>query len=155
MGETTRSTLLVVGYGNPLRQDDGFGYQVAERLLEMLLEHVQVIACHQLTPELAEPLSRSEAAVFVDAKWGEPVGLLEWQPVSSATAGGAPFAHSLTAADLMALAHTLYGSAPTQAYLLTVRSVHFAHGERLSPAVEEAIPHAITQIVQFLHRLQQ
>lgn len=153
MAETTRSALLVVGYGNPLRQDDGFGYQVAERLLEILAEEAQVIPCHQLTPELAEPLSRSEAVAFVDAKWGEPVGLLEWQPVGTAPAGGASFAHSLTAADLMALAHTLYGSVPTQAYLLTVRSVHFAHGEGLSPAVEEAVPHAVTQIVQFLRRL--
>lgn len=141
-------SFLLIGYGNPLRQDDGFGYRVAERLLEEAGEDMHVIACHQLTPELAEPLSRCRTAIFVDAKEGEPVGELEWERVFPSSAAHPLFAHSLTPANLLALAQGLYGSAPAQAYLLTVRSVHFAHGEGLSPAVEEAVAQAVRRILQ-------
>ncbi|MDW8104757.1 MAG: hydrogenase maturation protease [Armatimonadota bacterium] len=139
-------SILVIGYGNPLRQDDGFGYRVAELLQEASLEGVQALACHQLTPELAEPLSRCVVALFVDAREGEPVGQLEWETVTADPSAQMLFAHSLTPANLLALAQTLYGSAPARAYLLTVRSVHFAHAEGLSPAVEKAVKQAVAQI---------
>jgi hydrogenase maturation protease len=71
---------LVIGYGNPLRRDDGFGYQVARRLAELLpADRADVIACHQLTPELAEPISRSELVIFVDARQGAEPGRVDWQ----------------------------------------------------------------------------
>lgn len=141
--------ILVIGYGNPLRQDDGFGYQVAERLLEEAGKNMHVIACHQLTPELAEPISQCRVAIFVDVKEGEPVGQLEWERVNASPATPSFFAHALTPTNLLALAQALYGSAPAQAYLLTARSVHFAHGQELSSAVEAAVSHAVTQIVHF------
>ena len=59
---------LIIGYGNPLRSDDGFGWH-ASRLLarELAGQDAEVITCHQLTPELAEPLSQCSRAVFIDA----------------------------------------------------------------------------------------
>ncbi|GIV20978.1 MAG: hydrogenase maturation protease [Armatimonadota bacterium] len=146
-------TLLVIGYGNTLRQDDGFGWRVAERLLQEPMEGVQVIACHQLTPELAEPLSRCRAVVFVDAREGEPVGKMEWETVTAPSSPNASFTHSAGPADLCLLAQALYGSAPAQASLLTVRSVHFEHGEELSPAVQEAVERAIAAIQCFALRV--
>lgn len=138
--------VLVIGYGNTLRQDDGFGWRVAERLLEEPTEGIQVIACHQLTPELAEPLSRCRIAVFVDAREGEPAGQLEWETISAVPSAKASFTHSARPADLCLMAQTLYGSAPAQAYLLTVRSVHFGHAEGLSPEVEKAVDEATAAI---------
>ncbi len=153
MGEQERFAIsysvLVIGYGNTLRQDDGFGWWVAERLQQEATEGMQVIACHQLTPELAEPLSRCRIALFVDAREGEPAGQLEWETVSAVPSGNASFTHSAGPADLCLLAQTLYGSAPAQAYLLTVRSTHFELGKELSPEVEKAIEVALKRIGAF------
>src|SRR5208282_6599133 len=68
------STALVIGYGNPLRSDDGFGWHASRLLAEALTgRDVEVITCHQLTPELAHPLSQCRRAVFIDADaQGEP-----------------------------------------------------------------------------------
>ncbi|GIV15324.1 MAG: hydrogenase maturation protease [Armatimonadota bacterium] len=150
------SPILVIGYGNTLRQDDGFGWRVAERLIQEPVEGVQVIACHQLTPELAEPLSRCRIAVFVDAREGEPVGKMEWETVTTPPSPNASFTHSAGPAELCLLAQVLYGSAPAQAYLLTVRSMYFEHDDQLSPEVEKAVQQAAAAIKRFAygHKLQ-
>lgn len=140
--------VLVIGYGNTLRQDDGFGWRVAERLQEDPIGGVQAILCQQLTPELAEPLSRCRVAIFVDAREGQPTGQLEWETIPATPSPNDPFTHSTHPADLCLMAQMVYGSAPAQAYLLTVRSVHFGYGEGLSPEVEEAVGRAIQRIKQ-------
>ena len=44
--------VLVVGYGNALRTDDGVGWHAAERLADdPRLADATVIAVHQLTPD--------------------------------------------------------------------------------------------------------
>ena len=47
----TGAGVLVVGYGNPLRGDDGFGCHAAALLAaDPRLEEARVLARHQLTP---------------------------------------------------------------------------------------------------------
>lgn len=72
-----RRQLLVIGYGNTLRGDDGAGPAAAERVRAWALPHVTVITCHQLTPELADACRRADFVVFVDAltPGPEPAGL--------------------------------------------------------------------------------
>ena len=58
--------VLVLAYGNPLRRDDGVGWVIGERLAELLPEEaVDVRVLHQLTPELAEPISRASRAFWL------------------------------------------------------------------------------------------
>ena len=60
--------VLVIGYGNTLRTDDGVGRLAAERLADdPRLDGVRVIGRHQLTPELALDVSQAALVVFVDA----------------------------------------------------------------------------------------
>jgi hydrogenase maturation protease len=60
--------VLIIGYGNPLRSDDGVGWQAAELLTDdPRLADAQILACHQLTPELAEDVSRAGFVVLIDA----------------------------------------------------------------------------------------
>ena len=60
--------VLVIGYGNPLRGDDGAGWKAAELLAEdPRLAGAVVLARHQLTPELADDVSRASLVVLVDA----------------------------------------------------------------------------------------
>src|SRR5271169_1528567 len=54
---------LIIGYGNPLRSDDGFGWHAGRLLAQSLADQdAKIITCHQLTPELAETLSQSSRA---------------------------------------------------------------------------------------------
>src|ERR1044072_3449496 len=64
---TDTRDFLVIGYGNELRGDDGVGPRVARAVQQLSLPHVRVLVQHQLTPELAEDISRARAVVFVDA----------------------------------------------------------------------------------------
>ena len=99
--------LLVVGYGNELRCDDGVGPKVAAALQEMKLPGVRTITCHQLTPELAEPVSQARRVVFVDAAVDAAAGI-QWRELRPA-ATGRIMAHaaapSLDASEL----HKLHG----------------------------------------------
>ena len=56
---------LVVGVGNPLREDDGVGWHLAEALAQT---GVPTHTCHQLLPELAAELSQVDLVLFVDAR---------------------------------------------------------------------------------------
>ncbi len=58
--------ITVVGYGNSLRGDDGFGIYVGEALLSF----TNVILTHQLTPELIYKLENSDFVIFIDAGFG-------------------------------------------------------------------------------------
>ena len=58
--------LLVIGYGNDLRSDDGAGRVVAERIEGLGLDGVRVISRSQLTPEMSLELVDAREAVFVD-----------------------------------------------------------------------------------------
>jgi hydrogenase maturation protease len=130
---------LVIGYGNPLRGDDAVGWHAAEYLMKTHCHpDVQIITCHQLTPELAERVSRSALVVFIDAEEREPVGAVSCRAVGPA-ATRTPFAHYLSPAALLALAAQLYGACPPAA-VFSVSSTAFDCGERLSPAVVSALP---------------
>ena len=60
--------VLVIGYGNALRADDGVGWHAAGLLADdPRLVGATVMALHQLAPELALDLSAATLAVLVDA----------------------------------------------------------------------------------------
>ena len=59
--------VLVIGYGNTLRGDDGIGPAVAGEIDRLAVPGVRVIVVHQLTPELAADLAACRRAVFIDA----------------------------------------------------------------------------------------
>src|ERR1017187_6668201 len=91
------SRILIIGYGNPLRGDDAFGWRVAERLLE--LNHdpaVEILCLHQLTPELMDPLSRADFAIFIDACAGGKPGAIAERRIEAGAAGTASFTHHAT-----------------------------------------------------------
>ncbi|MBL8130610.1 MAG: hydrogenase maturation protease [Anaerolineae bacterium] len=135
---------LVVGCGSLVRGDDAIGQIVAEALRERLPD-AEIIAVTQLTPELAEPLSRAEKAYFIDAAaacTGEAPGFIRIQQVEQDRAGGA-FSHNVTPARLLTAAEALYGSAPPT-LLITITAESFAITETLSPALCAALPTIMT-----------
>lgn len=140
---------LVIGYGSPVRGDDGLGQVAAARLMQEQWRHeVEVIACHQLTPELVEPVGRSELVIFIDVRAACPPGQITRTVVRPSTPSGA-FTHHVTPASLLRGAQELYGSCPA-ALLFSVSAVQFDYDLALSPQVEAALPGLLSQIRRIL-----
>ena len=132
--------ILIIGWGNPLRGDDGVGWRAAERLAETLEGHdVAVRVSHQLMPEFAEEISRSGFVVFIDAACDNGAGELRFERVEPDCAPSAAFSHQLSPQALVGMAERLYGSRP-EACFFSVGGRAFEYGETLSPEVEAALP---------------
>ncbi len=147
--------VLVLGYGNPLRGDDGAG-PAAARLLEEEKpgSGVEVAACHQLMPELAEKISRTSLVIFLDACASDPPGEVRSREIRPSRTPGDPFTHGLTPEALMVWAGTLYGSVP-RAYLVSIGACSFELDERLSPAVAQGLPEMVACVRSIIARFEE
>jgi hydrogenase maturation protease len=135
--------LLVIGYGNELRSDDCVGPRVAEAVAEMKLAGVRAIACHQLTPELAEAVSLAGAVVFVDAAADSGLGVQTRMIGPSRTAQ--IMAHAGDPRCLLALARDVFGRCPP-AWEIVVPGKNFDFGERLSAQAARGLAFAVGEI---------
>jgi len=144
--------ILILGYGNPLRTDDGLGWRAAELLSsQFLADEVQVQTCHQLLPEMVDMIGQVEATIFIDAAQdGEP-GELRCERVLP-EAVPARFTHQLSPAAMLAWSQKLYGRCP-QAFLVSVCGGSFALGGRLSPAVSASLPRLAELVGALTNRL--
>src|SRR5690349_8315478 len=109
--------LLVIGYGNTLRSDDGVGPLAVEQVEKLNLPGVRAIIRGLLTPELAEPISQARRVVFVDASV-EAGARLQLRPLSPG-ASSQIMAHAADPRTLLALARDVFGHAPP-AWWLTI-----------------------------------
>ena len=138
---------LIIGYGNPLRGDDAFGYRAAEFLREENADpEVEILPVHQLTPELADRIARASSVVFIDAAVGETPGELLKRDVQP-DATGDPFTHQATASALLFAAQALYGRVPP-ATLITVTAANLDFGRPLSPPVQEALDNLLSTFMK-------
>lgn len=151
---------LIIGYGNPLRGDDGVGIRAAELLAggetgegasSLCSDGVEVIACHQLSIELAATIADVDRLILIDAcAVGQPGALTEQVLTPRIPSDGSnSLSHHLDARGLLAAAQILYGKAlPT--ILLTLSGGSFDYGETLSPPVARALPKLIARIRDLL-----
>jgi hydrogenase maturation protease len=135
--------LLVIGYGNTLRRDDGVGPKVADAVAALALPGVRSLACPLLTPELADPISRARVAIFVDAAVDAPreVQLRMLAPADTSRI----MAHAASPATLLALARDVFGHAP-EAWWLTIPAEDLGIGEELSPLAQRGLEIAVAEI---------
>jgi hydrogenase maturation protease len=134
------SKILVIGYGNPLRADDGLGCHVARQIAHHLQgdERVEVIPCHQLAPEIARNIADADFVIFVDASTeGEPGTIIETTVVPDPECSG-KFGDNTTPATLLAAAKALHGQCP-QAVLFNMTGWCFDFGEQMSQIVGERL----------------
>jgi hydrogenase maturation protease len=137
--------VIVIGYGNSLRQDDGAGIVLAERLASCWRYKgalVQLLTTRQLAPELAAEIALPETAavVFVDTqagKLGDPVEVKSLMETAQSPGLG----HQLGPAALMTYVALLAGR-NVPAWLVTVPGVAFDHGEGFSATSQAALDRA-------------
>jgi hydrogenase maturation protease len=133
--------VVVAGYGNPLRGDDGVGWRVAEAVAEKWGERVCVLMGQQPTPEWAPELAAADLAFLVDATHEAVPGLCvrRLEPI---VGGQLLDGHTLGPEQLLGLAEALYGHVP-ESYLLLLPAENLDFGERLSPGTARAAKRAL------------
>ena len=141
------SDIVVIGYGNELRGDDGVGPHVA-RAIARRHANIRVIATHQLTPELAECLAQSKLAIFVDACENVRRADVLATPLAPAAISDTA-SHDSSPRSLLDLALTVYGRAPA-AWLVTVPAFDLSHREGLSAATSALAEAACVRIEKLL-----
>lgn len=142
--------ILILGYGNSLRNDDGVGQFVVNEIASRQWPNVRGIARTQLLPELAEDIAAADLVIFVDADVRPALGDLEPDIVriSCLTPPDVPLQtamHSLTPEGLLALAKLLYGRSP-RARLVSIPVKDTELGDTLSPQAQHGAHAAIALI---------
>ena len=148
----TAAGVLVVGYGSTLRSDDGVGWHVADRLADdPRLAGAEVLARHQLTPELAADVARAALVVLVDAAIGGEPGSIMLRRVRPRRPAPASWSHHLDPESLAGLAEALYGAVPP-VVLVEVAAASVAPGGNLSPPLERLVPEVMQVVIQVAGR---
>jgi len=146
---------LLLGYGNPDREDDGVAWHILRELtVRMGLpapdsyeddfpedSQVDFAFYLQLTPEMAEDIAQYEYVCFVDAHTGnipEEVRIIDVESDFQKS----PFTHHLTAQSLMSICETVYHRKPDAA-LLSVRGYQFLFSRTLSEPTSALVPDAV------------
>ncbi|HEY9620008.1 MAG TPA: hydrogenase maturation protease [Crinalium sp.] len=148
----THAPILVIGYGNTLRSDDGVGYRVAETVADWNRVDVRSLPLHQLTPDLAEVISTAQVVIFVDASV-IPATTLQIETLQPDTAP-AFTGHVVNPRSLLALSQALYGHVPI-AYHLLIPVTSVAFGETFSAVTQANFAVALREIQDIVDRLNQ
>jgi hydrogenase maturation protease len=137
---------LVIGYGNPLRGDDGLGWDIAGRLAATIPDKaIAIMAVHQLTPELAEPISEVEMVIFVDASYEGRPGTWKCEEVKPAPVTTSALGHHFDVSGLLAYVGAVFDASP-QAFIVSVAAESFECHDHLTPAVERVLPEIVRHI---------
>jgi hydrogenase maturation protease len=132
--------ILVLGYGNPGRQDDGLGPAVAAGIEALGWPGVTVCDNYQLVIEDAVDIAEHDVVWFVDAAraGAEP---FELRPLSPAFEIGFT-SHLVKPEVLLAIAGQYYGKMP-EAYLLGIRGYEFEFLEGLTDRARSNLAEAL------------
>jgi hydrogenase maturation protease len=135
------NNVLLIGFGNPGRRDDGLGPALAEAVERLGIPHVTVEADYQLSVEDAAQVAEHDIVVFADADTAGPAPL-SFQQIEPVRAVGFS-SHSVRPPALLALAADLFGKT-VPGYLLRIRGYAFnEYAERLSDRAKANLEAAI------------
>lgn len=142
-GNPGRRRILVLGYGNPGRQDDGLGPAAAAEIERLALPGVVVHDNYQLFIEDAADVAEADAVWFVDAaKTGaEPFEISRLSPAENIVVSS----HYVQPAVILALAARYCGRAP-EAWLLAIRGYEFEFEERLTAGAHDNLRGAVATL---------
>jgi hydrogenase maturation protease len=135
--------LLVIGYGNDLRSDDGAGRAVAEMVSDLNLPGVEVRTVSQLTPELTLEIAGRSKVVFVDADVDATEVTV--RTVTAGPPGGGAMTHHGDPATLLSLTENV-GQLPDEAVVISIPATNLEMGFAFSPPTELAIGEAVDLI---------
>lgn len=157
------SELLILGYGNPDREDDGVAWHILRALTIKLglpapesyeddfpgSDQIDFAFQLQLTPEMAEEIAAYPYVCFIDAHTGNIPEAIRLIRVESEFQNS-PFTHHLTPQSLTSMCETIYGKKP-EAALLSVLGHRFLFTRELSQETRSLVPKAVELIWDWIH----
>ena len=138
-----RPRVLILGYGNPGRQDDGLGPAASAQIEALGWPNVTTYDNYQLNIEDALEVADHDVVWFVDATRGgpSPFAIEALEPAASLEFTS----HLVRPEAILAMAHQYYGAAP-QAFLLGIRGYEFEFIEALTPAAADNLRLAVEML---------
>jgi hydrogenase maturation protease len=135
--------VLVLGYGNPGRQDDGLGPAVAAGSMSLGWPNLTAFDNYQLNIEDAMDVADHDVVWFVDAaKDGpSPFAVRDLSPASSIEFTS----HLMRPEAILAIARQCYGATP-RAFLLAIRGYEFEFVEALTPGAVDNLRAALAML---------
>ena len=135
-----KKEILIYGFGNPGRQDDGLGPALVEKLESDNNFKADTDSNYQLNIEDAYEISRYKAVIFVDASVSceESFSFYEIEPASEITFT----THEMSPQSIMALCEDLYPN-KVKAFLLEIKGEEWEFKEGLSSIAENNLEKAI------------
>ncbi len=147
--------MLILGYGNPGRQDDGIGPEFIRRLSLLNLPAVSMDSNYQLSVENAYDMADKSIVIFVDASINDEAPFV-FKKVEKAHSDGLS-SHGLSSHDvspeaLVHLACILYKASP-DSYILAIRGYDFDRfEEKLSAQAELNLLSALDFLSDWIDR---
>lgn len=153
---------LIFGYGNYDRQDDGVAWHVLKDVRQRLNipdpdkiadeieseDDIAFVFQLQLTPELAEEISRFERVCFVDAHTGSIPDEVHVENITPLFQHS-PLTHHLTPNSLLSIIEVIYNKAP-ESILVSIRGYEFQFSQTLSNRTAPLVPQASSIIYNWL-----
>ena len=142
---------LIIGLGNPLREDDGIGLRVVQDLATRNLpDDVEVMDGGTRGLELVTLLETRRRVIVVDTvEMGREPGEFERFSMAEVRPSGAEkqlSVHSAGLGDALLLAEVL-GVLPNELVIFGIQPESLEWGTTLSPKLEQAIPRVVEGIL--------
>ena len=129
--------LVVFGWGNDARGDDGLGPLLLERVARMGLKDVATIEDFQLQIEHALDLDGADLALFLDAGKDTPAPFAFREILARRDASFST--HALSPEAVLDVFARSLGHTPPPSFVLCVRGERFGLGESLSGEARERL----------------
>jgi hydrogenase maturation protease len=147
--ENTQKKILILGIGNILLKDEGFGVHVVQKMKDMTLPpDVEIMDGGTMGLDLAYYIGGRKKVIVVDVvKAGEPPGTLyRFTDKDLADAKGLlRSAHGFDISDALKTT-VFFGNKPEEVIFIGIEPEDISEGLELSPTMEEKIP-AIIKLV--------
>jgi hydrogenase maturation protease len=140
-------SILVIGYGNTLRGDDGAGVRAAALIAERYPD-ITCIETHQLTPELSERIAEFDIVFFIDAQ--SDAREVTARLIEPKVELDQPRTHFFSPESLLSLSQQLYQRIPEATYTIGIPASEFNFSEQLVPATKKAIEQSIDLVNKLL-----
>ncbi len=141
--------ILLIGYGNPARGDDGLGPALARAVAARNLPGVQVETGFQLAVEDVLEMAGRDEVIFADASVDGPEPFF-FRPQEAEPGEETFTTHHFRPGSLVALAVELFDVRP-RTWVLGIRGYDFEmFKEELSPKAERNLEEALSFLLPFL-----
>lgn len=148
--------ILIIGFGNTLRRDDGAGVQAVTLLQDQLRDpDCEFMTAVQPLPEMIAYLKDVDVVIFVDACLGQKPGVIQrFTLTRDKNTVNSLMTHHLSPERMLYLCERLYGQRP-QGMAFTITGYDFGYGEGLSAVVEMRLPRLVASIANTVRQLSQ